>query len=104
KEYPNVHFVYFNGTYTGKRVSSISFQSHAMSFFAGMIAAKMSDTKDVGIIAAYEWQDEIEGFFEGVKYQDPIVNVSMNVIKKWSDTENANQVYESMLTKNVDVC
>lgn len=103
KEYPNVHFVYFNGTYTGKRVSSISFQSHAMSFFAGMIAAEMTDSNSVGIIAAYEWQDEIEGFFEGVKYQDPDVKVQIDFIEQWKDPEKGKNVYEQMLADDVDV-
>lgn len=103
KEYPDIHFVYFNGTYTGKRVSSISFQSHAMSFFAGMIAAKMTDSNDVGIIAAYEWQDEIEGFFEGVKYQDSDVDVHIDFTKKWADSERTKRVYEKMLADDVDV-
>jgi len=103
KDYPNIHFVYFNGTYTGKHVSSISFQSHAMSFFAGMIAAEMTDSNDVGIIAAYEWQDEIEGFFEGVKYQTPDVNVHINFIKTWVDTGKAKIIYNQMLADGVDV-
>lgn len=103
KTYKNVHFVYFDGTYTNKRVSSISFQSHAMSFFAGMIAAKMTTSNEVGIIAAYEWQGEIEGFFEGVKYQNQLVNVHINFIKNWSDTDKAIGVYDKMLAKNVDV-
>lgn len=103
KDYPNIHFVYFNGTYTGKHVSSINFQPHAMSFFAGMIAAKMTDSKDVGIIAAYEWQDEIEGFFEGVKYQNPDVNVHIDFISTWIDTDKAKNVYGQMLEDGVDV-
>lgn len=103
KEYPNVHFVYFNGTYTSKRVSSISFQSHAMSFFAGMIAAKMSESGHVGILAAYEWQDEIEGFFEGVKYQDSDAKVHINFIEQWSDPEKGKNIYEKMLADDVDV-
>src|SRR5699024_10981309 len=103
KEYPNIHFVYFNGTYTSKDVTSISIQSHAMSFFAGMIAAKMTETNDVGIIAAYEWQDEIEGFFEGVKYQDPDVDVHINFIKTWLDTEKAKDVYGQKVGDGVDV-
>lgn len=101
--YPDVHFVYFDGAYTNKRVSSIDFQSHAMSFFAGMVAAKMSRSDNVGIIAAHEWQGEIEGFFEGVKYQNKDADVHMNFIKEWSDSDKAEDVYENMLTKDVDV-
>src|SRR5690625_842734 len=59
EEYPKVQFVYFNGNYFDENVVSLNFNSHAMGFYGGMIAAKMSQSKQVGVIAAYEWQQEI---------------------------------------------
>ncbi|SHG23072.1 BMP family ABC transporter substrate-binding protein [Ornithinibacillus halophilus] len=103
KDYPDVHFVYFNGTYYNENVTSLNFNSHAMGFFAGMLASEMSETNEVGIIAAYQWQPEIEGFYEGVKYQDETTNIQMNFIYDWNDTSIALEMYEQMKDKNVDV-
>lgn len=102
-EYPHVHFVYFNGGYFSENVTSVSFNTHAIGFFGGMLASKMSKTHQVGIIAAYEWQPEIEGFFEGVKYQDPETRVHIDIVNAWNKEEIAAKMYEEMRAEGVDV-
>lgn len=102
-DYPDVHFVYFNGGYFAENVTSYNFNAHAMGFFAGMIAGKMTTANQVGIVAAYEWQPEIEGFFEGVNYQNPASDIRMDIINDWNDTKSAVEIYESMKNDDVDV-
>lgn len=87
--YTDIHFVYFNGNYYRNNLTSMNFNSHGMGFFAGMIASSTTKTNEVGIIAAYQWQPEIEGFYEGVKYQNPQANVRMEFIYDWNDSEAA---------------
>lgn len=101
--YPEVQFVYFNGGYKAENVTSLNFNSRAMGFFSGMVAAKMTETSHVGIISAFEWQPEIEGFYEGATYQDPSVNVHMEYVNSWNDKENALEIFDNMLTEDVDV-
>lgn len=101
--YPDVHFVYFNGGYRANNVTSLNFNAHAMGFFGGMVAGEMTKTNQVGIIAAYEWQPEIEGFYEGVKYQNQEASVYMNVVNDWDDKDIALDMYEKMRSKNADV-
>lgn len=103
KIYPEVHFVYFNGTYYNDNLTSLNFNSHAVGFFAGMLASEMSETNEVGIIASYQWQPEIEGFYEGAKYKNNEVNVQMDFIYDWNDTSVALDMYEQMKNKDVDV-
>lgn len=103
REYPDVHFVYFNGGYFDENVTSLNLNSQAMGFFAGMVAGEMTETNEVGIIAAYEWQPEIEGFFEGVKYQKSEVKVHIDFINDWNNKDSEQQVYELMQEINVDV-
>ncbi len=103
QHYPEVHFVYFNGNYYRENLTSMTFNSHAMGFFAGMLASQMSSTKQVGIIAAYQWQPEIEGFYEGVKYQDSSTNVQMEFIYDWNDKAVAIEAYNRMKANGVDV-
>ncbi|WP_407272391.1 BMP family ABC transporter substrate-binding protein [Radiobacillus sp. PE A8.2] len=103
QEYPDIHFVYFNGGYTGERLTSLNFSSNAMGFFGGMVAGKMTTTNQVGVIAAYEWQPEIEGFFEGVNYQNPEATVHMEFVNAWDDVDQAMQYFEKLRAQNVDV-
>src|SRR5690625_2373891 len=103
KDYPHVHFVYFNGGYFDENLSSLNLNSQAMGFFAGMVAGEMTRTKQVSIIAAYEWQPEIEGFFEGVKYQQDDTKVQIAFLNEWNDEKNTKQIYEQMREKNVDI-
>ncbi|RKQ18874.1 BMP family ABC transporter substrate-binding protein [Oceanobacillus bengalensis] len=103
KYYPDVHFVYFNGGIYRDNVTSLNFNSHAMGFFGGMIAGEMTETSKVGVIASFLWQPEIEGFYEGVKYQNPHATVEIDYIGSWFDTEGALAIYDSMKKKGVDV-
>ena len=103
KDYPHVHFVYFNGGYFDENLSSLNLNSQAMGFFTGMVAGEMTQTKQVGIIAAYEWQPEIEGFFEGVRYQTDDTKVQIDFLNEWNDEKNIAQIYEKMREKNVDI-
>lgn len=101
--YPDVHFVYFNGGSYADNVTSLNFNSHAMGFLGGMVAGKMTTSDLAGIIATYNWQPEIEGFYEGVKYQNPDAEILINYVNDWKDTETALQIYEEMKQKGVDI-
>ncbi|MBY7143096.1 BMP family ABC transporter substrate-binding protein [Virgibacillus sp. NKC19-3] len=101
--YPDVHFVYFNGGYVDENVTSLNFDSHAMSFFAGMVAGEMTETDQIGMISAYEWQPEIEGFYEGVNYQNPSAEVQIKFNSDWNETNSAPEIYEDMRDDEVDV-
>jgi len=103
EHFPDIHFVYFNGGYYSDNVTSLNFDSHAMGFFSGMVASKMTESNHIGILAAHEWQPEIEGFYEGVKYEDPAVKVHFDFIRDWDDIEVAFEIYEEMKTNQADV-
>ncbi|GGM24979.1 transcriptional activator protein med [Paraliobacillus quinghaiensis] len=101
--YPNVHFVYFNGTHQGNNLTSLHFNSNAMGFFAGMVAGKMTTTNHVGIIGAYRWQPEIEGFYEGVNYENPNAEISIKYVNSWENVSRALTIFETMNQQEVDV-
>jgi len=103
KEYPNIHFVSFNGDAKNKNTTSLNFKSHAMGFFGGMVAAHMSNTKKVGVLAAYEWQPEIEGFYQGALAENKKTKVSIEYVGNWDDKEKAKQLADQMLKDGVDV-
>lgn len=101
--YPDVHFVYFNGGYYNDHVTSLNFNGHAMGFFSGMIAGEMSRSGKVGIIASFESQPEIEGFYEGAIHQNSQVEVHVNYINHLDDTGEVTDIYNEMLNNGVDV-
>ena len=101
--YPNIHFVYFNGAQYGDNLTSLHFNSNAMGFFAGMVAGKMTTTNHVGIIGAYQWQPEIEGFYEGVNYENSNAEISINYVNSWDNVDRALSIFETMNQQGVDV-
>ncbi|WP_246050012.1 BMP family ABC transporter substrate-binding protein [Aquibacillus sediminis] len=103
RSYPNIHFVYFNGGYYDDNITSLHFSSHAMGFFGGMVAGKMTETDQVGLIASYEWQPEIEGFYEGVKFENPDAKLNMEFVNNWDDTERAMKLLDQLDENQVDV-
>jgi transcriptional activator of comK gene len=102
-EYPDIHFVSFNGNATEKNTTSLNFEAYAMGFFGGMVAGHMTRTDQVGVIAAYEWQPEVEGFYEGVMYENDDAKVDIQYVRQWDDDAGAFKILDNMLQKNVDV-
>ncbi|MFN7251797.1 MAG: BMP family ABC transporter substrate-binding protein [Anaerobacillus sp.] len=101
--YPHVHFITFNADVQGDNITSLHFEGYSMGFFAGMLASEMSETKKVGILAAFSWQPEVAGFIDGASYQSSDIEVKVEYVSSWVDTEKALQLYNEMVTEEVDV-
>ncbi|KGX92681.1 transcriptional regulator [Pontibacillus halophilus JSM 076056 = DSM 19796] len=101
--YPDVRFVYFNGNQQGEQMTSLTFEGHAMGFFGGMVAGEMTESNQIGVIAAYEWQPEVEGFYEGVKHQNPEAEVNIQYVHSWEDQERALMLHDRMTKDGTDV-
>lgn len=102
-DYPHIHFVSFNGNATQKNTTSLNFDAYAMGFFGGMLAGHMTKTNHVGIIAAYEWQPEVEGFYEGAIFENKDVEVDIQYVWQWDDVERAQMLLDDMIAKDIDV-
>ncbi|MEC2077512.1 BMP family ABC transporter substrate-binding protein [Metabacillus fastidiosus] len=103
KDYPDIHFVFFNGETENPNVTSLNFESNAMGFFAGMVAGKMTKANHVGILASFEWQPEVDGYFEGAYYQNKAVDVNIKFVEHWDDVHKALQLLDEMIQEGVDV-
>ncbi|QFT88361.1 Purine-binding protein precursor [Bacillus sp. THAF10] len=103
KDYPDIHFVCFNSDVRGDNVTSLNFESNAMGFFGGMVAGQMTQSNNVGIIAAFEWQPEVNGFFEGVLHENPDARVLIDYTQDWNDPDKALIALQDMMNKGVDV-
>ena len=103
KTYPEVHFIYMNGDLYNPKVTSLNFDSNAMGFFGGMVAGEMSESDEIGVIAVFSWQPELEGFYEGVKYQNPDAEIHIDFVNDWDDLEQAMIIYDEFLKAGTDV-
>ncbi|WP_070119774.1 BMP family ABC transporter substrate-binding protein [Bacillus marinisedimentorum] len=103
QDHPNIHFIVFNGDVDGENITSVNFSAHAMGFFGGIIAGGMTETNKIGVIAAYEWQPEVNGFFEGVLYENSEADVSIRFTQSWDDKEIAVKMVNEMIDSGVDV-
>ncbi|RFU64136.1 BMP family ABC transporter substrate-binding protein [Peribacillus glennii] len=103
KEYSDIHFVSFNGKATERNTTSLNFEAHAMGFFGGMVAAKMSSSNRVGVLASFDWQPEVKGFEEGAKYQKKDIHVVTEYVGDWDSEEKALKLLNGMVASGTDV-
>lgn len=102
-QYPDIHFVSFNGDAKAQNTTSLNFDAFAMGFFGGMVAGHMTKTNTIGVLAAFEWQPEVEGFYEGANFQNKDVTVKIEYVGGWDDTETASVLLEKLTGANADV-
>ncbi|WP_064092247.1 BMP family ABC transporter substrate-binding protein [Rossellomorea aquimaris] len=102
-DYPNIHFVSFNGNATEKNTTSLRFKGYAMGYFGGMTAAFQSETDKIGVVAAFDWQPEVQGFIDGAKFQNKDVEVMVEYTEHWDDQDIALVRLEKEINNGVDV-
>ncbi|KAB7704980.1 BMP family ABC transporter substrate-binding protein [Bacillus aerolatus] len=102
-DYPDMHFVSFNGNANEKNTTSLKFEAHAMGFFGGMTAAHSSKTGTIGIVATYRWQPEVKGFVEGAKFERKNIRVEIEYVENWDDSDKALQLLDKVTAKGADV-
>ncbi|MEK4030911.1 BMP family ABC transporter substrate-binding protein [Pseudobacillus sp. FSL P4-0506] len=102
-DYPDIHFVSFNGNADEKNTTSLKFEAHAMGFFGGMTAAHYSKTGTIGIVATHKWQPEVKGFVEGAKFERNDIRVATEYVENWDDREKALQLLDKIIAEDADV-
>ncbi|WP_416151269.1 BMP family ABC transporter substrate-binding protein [Salipaludibacillus sp. HK11] len=102
-DYPNVHFISFNGDVEGDNITSLHFDGYAMGYFAGMLAGEMSMSNSIGVIAAFPFQPEVQGFKDGATFQSPAVTVNIEFVESWIDETKALEIFADMKNDNVDI-
>lgn len=102
-DFPHIHFVSFNGTVDGENITSLHFDGYAMGYFAGMLSSDMTETGNIGVIAAYPHQPEVQGFEDGSYYNNPKVKVKVEYVNSWSNVELASTILDDMIAEDVDI-
>lgn len=102
-QYPDVHFIVFNGEAKNDNITSLNFEGYAMGFFAGMVAAHMTKTNHIGMIPAFQWQPEVQGFYDGAKFENESIMVKIQYVNDFDDVEKALEIFEEMRSQEIDV-
>lgn len=102
-QYPDIHFISFNGDARNDNTTSLNFEAYAMGFFGGMVASHMSETGKVGVIAAYEWQPEVEGFYDGAIFENKDMKVDIRYVGHWDDKDKALRDLDEVISDGADV-
>ncbi|MEW9807143.1 putative B6 ABC transporter substrate-binding protein [Mesorhizobium marinum] len=90
------------------KVADYTASGHQGAYLAGRLAAKMSRTKVVGIVVSGEppsWNNMSVAFAEGVKAEDPAVEVRYAVIgpAAYADAAGGKRVTETVIASGADV-
>jgi basic membrane lipoprotein Med (substrate-binding protein (PBP1-ABC) superfamily) len=108
-QFPNIFFAQGSGlcTHFGNNLILFDNTLQEVTFQAGAVAAKLTNTSKVGVVAAMPGPGDvaslISGFIAGAKYVNPNINVSVQYINSWYDPNAARLVAQSMITSGVDV-
>ncbi|WP_100373527.1 BMP family ABC transporter substrate-binding protein [Bacillus sp. FJAT-45037] len=102
-DYPQVHFISFNGEVSGANVTNLAFDSYAMGYFAGMVAAAMTQTDRIAAIAAFSWQPEVRGYIAGAEYMNTNVEIEIKYVEDWADEQTALSYFNELNEHGYDV-
>ena len=100
------NFVIIDGIVEKENVASVMFKEQEGSFLAGVAAALMSESKQIGFVGGMEIP-VIErfhaGFVEGVKAVDPSIKVDVQYTGKFDDAALGKTTANRMYSSGVDV-
>jgi basic membrane protein A len=106
KAFPKTHFVVVNGNKSAKNVTSIALNYADMGYISGVLAALMSKSGKLGIVAGEHIpivDDGINGLKVGALSVNKKVKVRSTILNSWTDVAKAREASLAMLNAGVDV-
>lgn len=90
REFPQSHFAVIDAEAEGDNIASVVYREQEGDFLMGVLAAMLTKTRTVGVIGGTDVpaiRRIISGFKQGVAYQDPGVNVLVDLAGTFSDPQ-----------------
>jgi basic membrane protein A len=106
KDFPKTKFVVINGNKGAKNVSSISLNYGDMGYISGALAAAISKSGKIGIVAGEHIpivDDGIKGMKDGAARVSKNVQVKSTIIQSWTDVAKAREASLALVNSGVDV-
>lgn len=105
-EFPKTTYVTTSGATTGPNLAGLSFGFAEPSYFAGMLAASVSKSGEIGAIAGQEIPPVAESFRayeQGAHAVNPRVKVITSYIGNWDDVSAGKEQALAQIAQGVDV-
>jgi basic membrane protein A len=105
-DFPDVWFGAYLLSELGENTFSIDGQSQETTFMAGVVAAMMTETKKLGVIAGFDFPGltrQVEGFRLGARYINPDIETSVVYINSWEDVAAGYEAALAMIDNEVDI-
>ena len=108
KNYPDQKFAIIDETYDEipSNVKSVLFESEQASYLVGLIAGKMSETKNVGFIGGLDIpviNTFKYGYMAGVKAADANCEIQAQYANSFNDQSKGKAITNQMISKGADV-
>lgn len=106
EEFPDTTFVHISGFMTGDNLSTAFGKIEEPRFVSGQIAGQMTETNQIGYVAAYPIPEVIRGinaFTLGVRDVNPDATVNVVWTNTWFDPQRERQAAEALLDGGADV-
>ncbi len=103
---PDVTFLHASGYKTAPNFSPFAAKYFEGAYLTGMAAAELTETKKLGVVAAFaipELISTINGFTLGARAIDPEIEVSVIWINSWFDPAKAQASARALVSQGADV-
>lgn len=103
---PESNFVIVDSVVEKDNVASILFKEQEAAFLAGVAAAKETKTNKIGFVGGMESDviDRFEnGFIAGVKSVNPDIDVDVQYVGSFTDSNKGKQIANQMYTAGADI-
>lgn len=105
-EFPQTTFAYGTGFQTGPNIFAYDAQAQEGAYLMGIMAAKMSKSKVIGIVGPVEAGDAIKynkGFEQGVLAVDPKIKVRIAYTGSFNEIVKAGEVAKTHMDSGADM-
>lgn len=105
-EFPNVKFAVVNGMYTADNLASIALFDEQVTYLAGVVAAKISQSGKIGYIGGLEIPPVVRngvGLEMGAKSVNPDIEVVTTYLGSFTDAAKGKEAALAMAEQGVDV-
>ncbi|MBK5200359.1 MAG: BMP family ABC transporter substrate-binding protein [Spirochaetaceae bacterium] len=106
KDHPDVYFEHCSGYLSNANMSNYFGRMYQMRYLSGMIAGKMSESGQIGYVAAFNTPEVVRGinaFTLGARVENPNATVRVVWTNTWFDPSKERQGAESLLDAGCDV-
>ncbi|MBL0938884.1 MAG: BMP family protein [Gemmatimonadaceae bacterium] len=104
--FPKTNFVITSGRATAPNLAGVAFAFEEASYQAGIIAAHVSRTNKLGLIAGQEFppvKASFEAFARGARSVKPNIEVITSYIGNWEDVSAAREQALAQIGRGVDI-